>query len=76
MVNVPNGRVAIRRPAGVVPGFDQSPEPASKEPGLGVRGKEFSRARRCVEPAKPNGELRTPALPVLACSAPVLSVGD
>ena len=58
MVNVPNGRVAIRRPAGVVPGFDQSPEPASKEPGLGVRGKEFSRARRCVEPAKPDGELR------------------
>ncbi|MNI80066.1 hypothetical protein D3C73_1365660 [compost metagenome] len=60
MVYMPDGRIAIWRPAAIVTGLDEAPEAAAKKPGFGVGGKEFSGSRRGIEPAKPDRELPVP----------------
>ena len=57
MVDMPDGRITVRHPAGIVAGFNETPKPRREEPGFGVHAQELTRGRRGVKPAKPDTEL-------------------
>ncbi|BAS16309.1 hypothetical protein AHiyo8_46120 [Arthrobacter sp. Hiyo8] len=56
MVEVPDGRVAVRGPAGVVAGLDEAPQPGREKPGPGIDGDEFSGSRSGEEAPEPELE--------------------
>ncbi len=57
MVDMPDGRIAVRHPAGIVAGFNETPKPRREEPGFGVHAQELATGWCGVKPAKPDSEL-------------------
>ena len=63
VVQVADGRVAVRSSAGVVSGLDEAAVPGREEPGPGVHPHELAGAGVGVEPPEPEGERGVIAAP-------------